>query len=51
MMTEYIGDKGALDDGFDDYCRAKAKAYGLETHVGLLLNAQDYVIDAGAKQP
>jgi hypothetical protein len=50
MMAEYIGDKGALDADFDDFCRTKAKAYGLETPVGLLLSAQDYVIATGDKK-
>ena len=50
MMTEYIGGKGALDDDFDGFCRAKAKTYGLETPVGLLLSAQDYVIATGDKK-
>ena len=45
MMTEYIGGKGALDDDFDAFCRAKAKPYGLDVPVGLLLSAQDYIID------
>jgi hypothetical protein len=50
MMSEYAGDKGALDDDFGDYCRAKAKAYGMEIPVGLLLDAQDELSDAGAKK-
>ncbi len=45
MMTEYISSKGALDDDFDAFCRAKAKPYGLDVPVGLLLSAQDYIID------
>lgn len=50
MMTEYIGDKGVLDDNFDEFCRAKAKTYGLDVSVGLLLSAQDYVISTGDKK-
>jgi hypothetical protein len=50
MMTEYIGDRGGLDDDFDDFCRAKAKTYGLEVPVGLLFSVQDYIIDAGAQK-
>ena len=45
VMAEYIGDKGGLDDDFDDFCRAKAKTYGMEVPVGLLLNAQDFIVD------
>jgi hypothetical protein len=50
MMTEYIGDRGGLDDDFDDFCRAKAKTYGMEVPVGLLFSVQDYIIDAGAQK-
>jgi len=50
MMSEYIGEKGGLDDDFDDFCRAKAKTYGLEIPVGLLFSVQDYIIDAGAQK-
>jgi hypothetical protein len=50
MMSEYIGDRGGLDDGFDDFCRTKAKTYGLETPVALLFNVQDYIIDAGEQK-
>jgi hypothetical protein len=46
MMTEYIGDKGALDDDFDDFCRARAAAYGMDLPVGMLLTVQDYIMDA-----
>jgi hypothetical protein len=47
MMSEYIGDRGGLDDGFDDFCLAKAKAYRMDTPVALLFNVRDYIIDAG----
>jgi hypothetical protein len=50
MMTEYIGDRGGLDDDFDDFCRAKAKTYGLEVPVGLLFSVQDYIIDGSAQK-
>jgi hypothetical protein len=50
MMAEYIGDRGGLDDGFDDFCRAKAKAYKMEVPVSLLFNVQDYIIDASAQK-
>jgi len=46
MMTEYIGDKGALDDDFDDFCRARASAYGMDLPVGMLLDVQDFIMDA-----
>jgi hypothetical protein len=46
MMGEYVGDKGGLDDDFDDFCRAKAKAYGMDMPVDLLLSVEDYAIDA-----
>jgi hypothetical protein len=45
MMTEYVGEKGALDDDFDDYCQAKAKLYGMEIPVDLLVGLQDYIVD------
>jgi hypothetical protein len=50
MMSEYIGDRGGLDDGFYDFCRAKAKTYRMETPVALLFNVQDYIIDAGEQK-
>ena len=50
MMSQYAGDKGALDDDFGDYCRTKAKAYGMEITVGLLLDAQEEISEAGPKK-
>jgi len=45
MMSEYIGDRGALDADFDDFCRAKAATYRLDLPVGELLDVQNYVSD------
>jgi len=45
MMSEYIGDRGALDADFDDFCRAKAATYKLDLPVGELLDVQNYVSD------
>jgi tRNA U34 5-carboxymethylaminomethyl modifying GTPase MnmE/TrmE len=48
MASEYVAEKGALDDGFEDFCQAKAKLYLLQMPVALLFNAENYVIYQGA---
>lgn len=45
MMTEYIGSHGAVDDDYNAFCQGRAKSYGLGLPVGLLLNAQDFIVD------
>jgi hypothetical protein len=48
MSSEYVAEHGALDDGFEEFCQAKAKEYRLDVSVALLFNAQNYVIYQGA---
>jgi len=47
MSSEYVAEHGDLDDGFEEFCEAKAKEYKLEVPVALLFNAQNYVIYQG----
>ena len=42
--SEYVADKGALDDDFEAFCEAKAKAEKIEMPVALLFNAENFII-------
>jgi hypothetical protein len=48
--TEYVADKGSLDDDFDDFCQAKAHAAKIDLPVALLFNAENFVSEAPAQK-
>ena len=41
MASEYVAEKGALDDGFEDFCQAKAKLYLLQMPVAPALQRRE----------
>jgi hypothetical protein len=48
--SEYVADKGSLDDDFEDFCQAKARADKIDLPVALLFNAENFLAETPAQK-